>query len=183
MNNKDILVIGIPKSGTNACVKACRLLGLNPSEHMHTSNYHLSEDNRVAYVYRNPRNVLISALRYRNHQRRNWEDTITEEKLIEVFFDFFNAGLPAVYQSYLPWLSTTACSFKFEDMIADKKVMCKIADYMDVPHPSCDTFAKLWGDTPTFTGELSDWSQYWTSGLDKIWVEEGMNAIEMEFGY
>lgn len=32
------LVIGIPKSGTNALVKAVRELGGNPSEHMHTAN-------------------------------------------------------------------------------------------------------------------------------------------------
>ncbi len=92
----DILVIGIPKSGTNATEKACKMIGLNPARHQHTANYRLALKNKVAYVYRNPRNVLVSAVRYQNHQMRGWDESITEEKLINQFFDFFNASMPAV---------------------------------------------------------------------------------------
>lgn len=174
----DCLVVGIPKSGTNALVKAVRELGANPSEHMHTANYHLAETNKVAYIYRNPRNVLISALRYRNHQRRGWEDTITEEKLVDCFFDFFNASMPGVYRSYEKWMTSLAHIVRFEDLVSGA-AMPALAAYLDRP---CREF-KMEGGTYTWTGRLSDWREHWTDGIDKVWHEEGMVETERGLGY
>jgi len=179
----DIRVIGIAKSGTNATEKACRLIGLNPTHHQHTANYHIAETEKVAYVYRHPRNVLISAVRYWNAQVRGSTQDITEEKLIDKVFDMGNASIYAIYYSHLEWLDSKACVFRFEDLIASKDVMDKIADYMNVERPSLGKFLALQGDTPTWTGRLSNWEEHWTDKLNKIWKAEGMLEIERLYGY
>lgn len=174
----DCLVVGIPKSGTNALVKVVRELGANPSEHMHTANYHLADTNKVAYIYRNPRNVLISALRYRNNQRRGWDDTITEAKLVDCFFDFFNASLPWVYRGYRKWMDSQAHVVRFEDMVSGKAIPA-LAEFLGVPYREF----QIEGGTYTWTGRLSDWREHWTDGMDKVWHEEGMGEVERGLWY
>lgn len=177
----DVLCIGIPKSGTNMTEKVCKLLGVNPSPHTHTANYHLAETNKVAYVYRNPRNVLISAQRYQNHQVRGMKDDLTEEKLITMAFDFFNAPIWAVYNGYSKWLTSPACCFKYEDMIEGKAD--GLADYLGVKRRDDIKERLAEGGTPTWTGKPSKWEDYWTTGLEKVWIEEGMVEIEKGLGY
>lgn len=179
----DLLVIGIPKSGNNVTERACKLLGLSPAGHTHTANYHLADTNKVVYVYRNPRNVLISALKYRNHQRRGAEDTITQDKLIDVFYDFFNNSLPSVYTGYMPWMSSKACIVRFEDLLSSKNEMDRIADYMGVQRTSDDAFKRLYGESPTWSGKLSEWKDHWGDSIDNIWNMEGMPEIEKSLGY
>lgn len=179
----EVLCIGIPKSGTNMTEKVCKMLGASPSPHMHTANYLLAEKHKVAYVYRNPRNVLISAQRYQNHQMRGWEKTVTEQKLINQFFDFFNCSMPAVYMSYSKWLNTKAFCFRFEDMLTGQETINGLADYLGKQRLNPDIFKDIPGGTYTWTGELSDWKKYWTDGLDKIWVSEGMVEVEKSLGY
>jgi hypothetical protein len=183
LSQYDVLAIGIPKSGTNMTEKVCKMLGAIPSPHMHTANYLLAQKHKVAYVYRNPRNVLISSQRYQNHQMRGWEDTITDEKLINQFFDFYNSSMPAVYASYSKWLLTSAYCFKFEDMLAGPEVMHGLADYLGKPRLPSEKYKDIPGPTPTWTGKLSDWRQFWTDGIDKIWVGEGMLEVEKSLGY
>lgn len=172
------IIVGIPKSGTHALQKAVRELGCEASEHLHTCNYHLAENNKVAYVFRNPRNVLISAMRYKNHQMRGWKDTITDEKLIDLFFEFFNASMPGVYRSYEKWLTSKAHLVRFEGLL-DRSEIPALAAFLGVE----DKKIKLEGGTATWTGELSDWRKFWATGIDRIWREEGMVEIEQGLGY
>lgn len=177
------LVIAIPKAGNNATEKACRLLRLEPAHHKHTANYHLADTNKVVYTYRNPRNVLVSAVRYQNEQIRNYTKDITEDKLIDLFFDFFNCSLPYTYRAYSRWMDTSACIIKFENLVSSIDEMNKIADYMGVEHATPETYGKLYGSSPTWSGRLSEWETVWTDGFDKIWKEEGMVEIEQGLGY
>lgn len=184
--NYDVLCIGIPKSGTNATVLACSLLGVKPSPHMHTANYLLAGKHKVAYVYRNPRNVLISAQRYQNHQMRGWEDTITEEKLIDQFFDFFNASMPAVYRAYEKWFNTKAFCFKYEHLFQvspeNQATFDSLADYLGKPRKKW-VRDQIISKTPTWTGKQSNWQDHWSEGLERIWRDEGMIEIEKSLGY
>ncbi len=179
----DVLCIGIPKSGTNMTEKVCKMLGATPSPHMHTANYLLADKYKVAYVYRNPRNVLISAQRYQNHQMRGWEHTVTEQKLINQFFDFFNCSMPAAYNAYQKWHDSKAYVFKFEDMLAGQETINGLADYLGKPRPPANKYTEIKGPTATWTGQLSEWRDFWTEGLDKIWESEGMVEIERRLGY
>ena len=176
----DCLAIGIPKSGTNAMEKAIRLYGKRPSLHTHTANYHLAEKYKVGYIYRNPRNVLISAQRYQNHQVRGQADTLTEEKLITMAFGFFNAPIWAVYRGYEKWMTSQACLIRYEDLVSGAENR-KLAQYLGVEEKPIHL--ELPGNTPTWTGKTSNWRDYWTEGLDKIWIEEGMLEIEESLGY
>lgn len=178
----DVLCVGIPKSGTNMTEKACRLLGVKPSPHMHTANYHLAEKNKVAYVYRHPRNVLISAVRYQNHQVRGMKDDLTEDKLITMAFDFFNAPIWAVYRGYDKWLTSGAYCFKYEDMVTGEAA-CGLADYLGVARRSDIAERLAEGGTPTWTGKPSRWEDFWGESIDRVWRDEGMLVIERELGY
>lgn len=179
----DLIVVGIPKSGNNLAEKACKLLNLDPVGYRHTANYHLADSNKIIYVYRNPRNVLISALRYRNHQRRGDEDIITQDKLIDVFYDFFNSSLSSVYRAYAPWMESKACIVKFEDLLKSKDEMNKIATFMNVNLCTDKQFKQLYGESPTWSGKLSKWEPVWGEEIDRIWNEEGMVEIEKGLGY
>ena len=179
----DVLAVGIPKSGTNMTEKICKMLGTTPSPHLHTANYLLADKHKVAYVYRNPRNVLISAQRYQNHQMRGWELTVTEDKLIDQFFDFFNSSMVGSYTAYMKWLNSKAYTFKYEEILKDMEVVNGLADYLGKERPKGDFLSKIPGGTYTWTGETSDWKKYWTEKLDRIWTEEGMVEIEKRLGY
>jgi len=180
----DVMVIGIPKSGNNVLEKACYLLGLKPTHHKHTTDWHLAEKNKVVYIYRNPRNVLLSAVRYQNEQVRDSTKDISPDKLRDMFYDFFNCSLPYVFRAYEGWMTSNALIIRFEDLISDKDCMDKIADYCGVEKPSYETFKGLYGaKTPTWSGKLSDWQEVWCPEIDKIWKDEGMLEIEQSLGY
>ena len=176
-----VLIAAIPKSGNNMMQKACHLLGVE-AEYAHTTNYHLADTRRCIYIYRNPRNVLVSALRYRNHQRRGYGTEITTEKLIDVFYDFFNNSLPSTYQAYSKWMGTNAHIVRFEDFISNPGEFDKLADYLQVPRRP-EAYKELSGGTATWTGSLSDWTQHWSPELDAHWIANGMPEIEHSLGY
>jgi len=117
---------------------------------------------------------------------RGWEDTITPEKLVAQFFDFFNSSMPAVYMAYAKWLDSKAYCFRFEDLFMqgqeNQRVFDGLADYLGKPR-------KIWtkesiiGGTPTWTGKLSNWQDFWFPEIDKVWREEGMVEVEKALGY
>ena len=168
------LVIALPKAGNNVTEKACKLLGLSPAHHKHTANYHLAETNKVIYTYRNPRNALVSAVKYLNSQVRGMDSLITEDKLIDQFFDFFNCSLPYTYRAFAPWHKTSACTLSWGFII-------KRRNEQDCWLHGCETlfwcnlrstlwYQVLWG------GKLSEWLVR-TDKLDHYWKEEGVVEI------
>jgi hypothetical protein len=114
---------------------------------------------------------------------RGWEKTVTEEKLIDQFFDFFNSSMVGSYTAYQKWFDSSAYCFKYEDIQKDMNVVNGLADYLKKPRPSTDFLSKIPGGTYTWTGETSDWRKYWTENLDRIWRDEGMVEIEKKLGY
>lgn len=182
----EVIVTGIPKSGTNATEKACKLLNANPSPHQHTANYRLANQHKVVCVFRHPRNVLVSAVRYQNHQIRGMDAAVTEKKMIDQFFDFFNGSLSASYAAYMKWFGTKAHILKFEELFEphsdNQQTLDALADYLGKPRQWYDP-TQLLGGTYTWTGRLSQWQEHWTPELDKLWIEEGMIDIETKLGY
>lgn len=178
-----VLVTGIPKSGTNATQRAVTLLGLKSHrEHMADVQGSLASYKKIVYVYRNPRNVLISAVRYHNAQVRGADDSITEEKIRSKFFNFFNSVMPCTYKYYNRWLDvTTVHHVRFEDLIADDNALRDMAAYLGVDYNN--SWPMLPGNTGTWTGQLSDWKEHWTPAIGEMWKSEGMQEIEEGLGY
>jgi hypothetical protein len=180
--SKDIWIVGIPKSGTHAAEKACKLLGLKTHvDSRHSANYHLAEDRKVLFIYRNPRDLLISTVRYRSEQQRYPFD-ISQEKLVEVFFDLANASLPAVLTSFERWFETEALSLKLETLVQSPQGINEICDYMGIPH-RLDAFYELPGGTATWNDKQSNWKDHWGCEIEKVWKEEGMYDVETKWGY
>lgn len=173
-------VVAIPKSGNNLAHKACQMLGIPVEHYRHTANWHLADEHKIVYIYRNPRNVLVSCVKYTNDQVRGRTKEITEERLIDTFFDFFNCSLSAVERAYLPWMDSNVCKVEFEDLAFGTKGFNQIADYYGVERREP---IGLYGSSPTWSGGLSDWEKHWGEKIEHIWIEEGMPEIEKKLGY
>ena len=178
----EVYVVGIPKSGTNAAEKVCKLLGKRPKR-LHTSNWRLANDNKVLFIYRNPRNVVISAVRYQNQQVRDETPDVTDKKIIDQIYGFFNTSLRSYYEVYYPWLNSKACKVKFADLVSNPSTVKSIIDYMGSNAKPENIVKNLPGGTGTWTGKYSDWTKYWSEEVDKVWKEEGMVEMEKKWGF
>ena len=178
--NAQLAVTGIPKSGTNALWKACKLLN-QKAMHIHTTDTGLLDKMKVVYVYRNPRNVLVSAVRYQNEQLRGMDQEVTQEKLRDSFFNFFNARLDTMYDGYAPWLDSSAYKVSLEAFLKNDQEMRRLAKYLGVGYNN--TWEQLPGDTYTYMEEKSDWRQHWGPEIDSLWEEFGMKGLEEILGY
>lgn len=181
----DVAVVGIPKSGTNATEKVVRLLGRTPSHHMHTPpREEIYTKHKVIYIRRNPRNVLISWLRY--HERE-----LTEKNMIDTIQDF---GYPDedrqhgnsmfdMYTAYDEWRSIpSVCVVRYEDLVQDQDTIDRIADYLNVPR-SDGILPSLPKGTYTWNDKKSNWKEYWTDRVEGAWLMSGMPVIESTMGY
>lgn len=168
-----IVCTGAPKSGTHLLLKAVRLfynnIGLPFHEHVPHGNR--KADAKYINIVRNPRNTLVSWLRYNRLP-------VDEKHLIQ--------EMPAVIKEgagYIGWLEDVDClNVRFELMNTDPKEVAKIAAYIDKPLIE-NHYSKMWGGTKTFTGRLSHWPHYWTQAVNDRWVELGGINLENRLGY
>ncbi len=168
MAGEMVVCSGAPKSGTHLLLKAVSLFGghINQPEHAHEPYWHKNPRKKYINIKRNPRNVLMSWLRF-NVMPLN-EKTFIKE-------------LPAVVAegfTYVPWLADTdTLTVSFESLVADPAELGKISEFISKPLIS-GHFDKLWGRTKTFTGQLSDWRDHWTPAVQAEW--ERCRGIELE---
>lgn len=167
---------GVPKAGNHALVKACQLLGLPCEVHHQPHPHHPGLP--VLHIRRDPRNVLISALR---HQRKE----ISAGTVLAEFrhFGFGGAPLVQVMAGYEGWLREpgvlTVC---YEDLIANDAEMRRIAAHLQVPYID-GAFSRLPGLTMTWAPVHSDWRAVWTEQLDTAWQAEGGPELLQRWGY
>lgn len=168
-----VVCTGAPKSGTHLLLKAVRLfysnIGLPFHEHVPHESRKVGE--KYINIIRNPRNTLISWLRFSRLP-------VDEKHLIE--------EMPAIIKEgagYLGWLEDDDClNVRFEALNTDPRELDKIAAYIDKPLIK-DHYSKLWGGTKTFTGRLSHWPPYWTPRAKAEWKRLGGINLEARLGY
>jgi hypothetical protein len=171
-----ILCNGTPKAGTHLLKRAVLRFDryFEKAQHAHVSYSQaalIGKDRKHIHIVRNPRNVLISWLRFNGIP-------LTRENIIE--------EMPKTIKrvrAFLPWLEDpNTLTVKFELLLADPAELQKIADYLGEPL-SKDHFKKLWGRTQTFTEDLSNWRDHWRPSHAKKWEEAGGLALEKKLGY
>ncbi len=165
---------GSPKTGTHLLLKAVHLFGEECDEAVHSHKDHnvrwSAEDKRV-HIIRNPRDVVISWVRYQ-HLPRN-DRTIIKSMSFMIKCMLGHVG----------WLNEPHClTVRFEELLKDQKVLESIGSYLNLPLAE-DHFESLWGGTSTFTGDLTNWKEFWNDKIDSEWKSRGGVELENKLGY
>jgi len=172
-----IICNGLPKSGTHALVKAVQLLGQPDTEHVHEPFGYDIGQNKHILVKRNPRNVLVSWVRFHGVQ-------VTSGNLIGAIKRINDRSLGKLFNDYKGWLTDpSTLVVKFEDLTTDNGATIQlIANYLAVPYLT-DAYTYLPGLTRTWTGNLSNWRNHWSAQVESEWNLSGADVAETDWGY
>lgn len=179
-----LTINGFPKSGNHALMKACELLG-HPAqvEHIPFAQGLPEGTTHHIFIKRDPRNVVISALRHiGNH--------VTPGTILSSFKKFeFQRGilhgegslvkLMGDYEGWLDDKKTLVVSY--EELTNDATGMKMMAEYLGTPYMG--GFENLEGLTMTWNKVHSDFRIVFTSELHEQWAKEGGTDLLMRWGY
>ena len=177
---------GIPKSGTHALVRAVTLLGFRSTEviqgHYDIKHRDLPKAMQARgfiHIKRNPRNIMISWLRYRNFP-------LTKEELIKTFNRYHYHPIYTLFARYERFLSDGTLVVRFEDLFSDGgDSLQRIADKLDVSVPK-NAYDEIEGKTITFKEVHSNWQDYpdlWDDSIEEEWIKARGPEIEKIWGY
>jgi hypothetical protein len=167
----------IPKAGTHLLIRATELLGAVVPNMGHALHANTIKDDRHLFIIRNPRNALISWLRW-NKKPLAQGTIITTLQRYEDSVPFYD-----YWMRYVSWMTAeNAMVIRFELLLDDERVLRRIADYLGVAYLD-DAYAHLVGPTATYTGRLSRWQEHWTPIVEDAWGTFGGTEIERAFGY
>ncbi len=168
-----ININGSPKTGTHLLLRAVVLF---EGEGLTAKHEHLDSTNTITgahlHIKRNPRNALISYIRHLG------DGDLSTDGIIR--------AMPALVEEmklYLPWTTNPdVLNVSFESLLTDPAELERIATYLSMPCID-DHFLKLWGNTPTFSGKLSNWRDYWNDDVAAAWIAADGAILEQLLGY
>lgn len=168
-----ITVNGSPKTGTHLLLKAVYTFEGEgyTARHTHSDSTRVVAGKHI-HIKRNPRNVLISYIRYLGRA------DLSKPHILKT--------IPIVIEEmkmYLPLLTTKAIlNVSFEELLTNPAELGRIAAYIGLPCKPTQ-FDNLWGNTLTFTGSLSNWRDYWDDDIAAEWEARGGKILEALMGY
>jgi len=162
---------GAPKSGTHLLLKAVELFGVEAHHsHMDFTKPWDADDTHIQII-RNPRNTVISWVRFMKLPRNNETIIGSISYMLKRMEGHF--GCIAHPQWY---------TVRFEELLADPNVIEGIAKHIDLPLAE-GHFQSLWGDTRTFTNDLTRWKDFWNDEVNAAWIDKGGIEIEEKMNY
>lgn len=170
-----IICNGSPKTGTHLLLKTIYLFGdeYKLAIHSHTSFSERDIKSRYINIFRSPRNVVGSWLKFT-------EQDVTAENYIK--------NIPRMIQEmngYVGWWhckEKNVLNVKYEELLTDPKTIKKISKFISKTEKP-NHFKKIWGGTPTFTGKPFIWRDFWSYELEQAWQEYGGDDLENSLGY
>lgn len=117
-------------------------------------------------VKRDPRNVLVSYVRWTRKER----GTTDVPDLCEAMDRFFSHPFPKTYRAFLGW-EKYGTVLRYED-IAEQ---CASIDI--------DLYANSTTNRDTWTSAPSDWRNWWSERIEKKWRQIGGPDLVAEAGY
>lgn len=147
---------------------------------------HISHSPQVELIFarhkhllmvRNPRDLAVSWMRLRVRQEL---DLVESKDLLGnlILGGMFGRSIPSFYQDFLGWLEVgNIFIIKFEDFISKKLLLDDLAAYLGVDANKL-SYEQILGRGPTYTGEKSNWRDWWDGDLDEIWKKSGGTEIE-----
>lgn len=146
----------------------------------------------VVFVYRNPRNVLISYVRW-TAVSMNWQAARAQPSVHDISRRIDNAAINTITNNlrcFTGWLEKATMIVRFEDFIQRPRDVAEgLCQTLDIP--MADPDAVLGDKTPwitpqyrgTWSGQLSDWSEIWDERIDAKWRAAGGRELEADYGY
>jgi hypothetical protein len=171
----NVFANGVPKCGNHALVKGLELLGVNATVNHVPFGEHAAEYDAIVFVKRDPRNALVSWLRFNNQP-------VTQGTFIAGLHNFDGSELVKTFDSYFPWLNCGSHVIAYEDLIRDDFALRELAGYLGVPYLE-DAFANLPNHTKTWNAERSDYRTIWTPQVQIAWQDVGGNELLARWGY
>jgi hypothetical protein len=170
-----VITNGFPKSGNHALVKAVQLLG-QPCDIAHIP-YGETIDGKHIFIKRDPRNVLLSWLRFTGKP-------VTAGMFITAFRQMDElSSLVERMSKYEGWLTDpNTLIVRYEDLIASDAEMRRIASYIETPYID-GAFEELPGMTMTWYPDHSNYAKFWTNQVDDVWLSEGGPELIARWGY
>ncbi len=170
-----IIANGFPKTGNHALVKACELLGIPTEGVQHIPYAEKEPGKRYTVIVRDPRNVVISMIRFRGKQ-------VTPGTFLSCFRKFEDAPLIAEMDKFAGWLTDPAVHVvRYEDLIRDDRTMRDLAKWVGVRYIP-GAWEGLPGLTMTWNAEHSDYRAIWTQVQDS-WERAGGGELLRTWGY
>jgi len=150
VENELIEVLACPKSGTHWLEALYRRSGWDcKSRHVVYSRW--KGEGRVACLFREPRNMVISWCRHN-------KEKLTDDNIINRFHKYYRGTLVEDYLSYLPyWNDPNVTRHQFRDLYDEPPI-----------------------NSETKTPKHSDASQYWSSAVDRAYRDTGGYELEEE---
>lgn len=171
-----MIVNGFPKTGTHALSKGIELLGVPTQLTHHAPGDEGAPTGEQIVIYRHPRNVAISWLRFIGKP-------LAQGNIIRVIRQWQDGSRSFAheYGRYLPWRDLSFC-VRYEDLVASDACLRSLAVRLNVDYLE-DAFPNLPGLTATWTGAPSRWEDHWTPAIETAWAEEGAAQLQADLGY
>lgn len=148
---------------------------------------------RVAFIYRNPRNVLVSYARW-HAVNSDWTNKTrsqpAEAAVRKHFGSNWFVNIMNMHRVFHGWLEKADVAVRFEDFQDwPEEVGHRISDALDIPF--CDPREVMCENAPwvssayqgTWSGKHSDWREWWDNELEALWHRHGGPEIEESYGY
>lgn len=147
---------------------------------------------KVAFIYRHPRDILISDVRF-NLVRFDWQNgsepgvNAVQRMLLS---RYTMARAIERCNAFQGWLRKADIAVRFEDFVADPAVTARaISSALGITE--VDPLSVMGDRTPwitreyrgTWSGRHSTWSDYWDRSIDKRWRKMCGPDVESLYGY
>jgi hypothetical protein len=148
------------------------------------------DGHRVAFIYRHPRDVLVSAARF-SAAGFDWgAGQPPAEAVTALFTPRFIAEQIERCRASLGWLTRADVAVRYEDFVdcpvRTANIVSVALDILAIdPAPVIGDGApwvtRRWRGT--WSGRRSDWREWWNAGVDGLWRDLGGVEVESELGY
>jgi len=159
INNEELFLISIPKSGSHLLQKAIQLIlkknsiWINPDNitypliknlpsnttfisHLPFSNEKIeilnkNKFNKFIFIYRDPRDVIISRVFF--ELNRTISSTIKNQKQFDETVKHYLNNIANLYSQFTPWINQKdSCSIRFENIIGQQGGGSEILQYKEI---------------------------------------------------
>jgi hypothetical protein len=149
------------------------------------------EGHKVVFVYRHPRNILVSACRFSLVQF-TWDDKTKEPSIQDIRTNLAGHMRSTVARcmAFHGWMFEADVVARFEDLVNPNSGEArKVAERLGL-EPKCPTKV-LGNNTPwvtesyrgTWSGKHSRWEDVWDKAIDEEWRRLGGHKVEKMYGY
>ncbi len=166
----------------------------------------LSKQCRIFFLYRDPRDQMISAYFYVKKNKKIWAPDIFPENMEDFIFQMIEQkeisdpfisthGIADFYARYLPWKEISeVCCLRFEDLVGplgggtqekQEEAIRYIAAHLGVDVPSdLGRFSQtLFGSSITFrSGQIGSWKHYFNEGHKEAFKQKAGQLL-IDLGY